>query len=373
MQSYVKKYNDLLNTPLKRHNIAVFGMLNSDIEYNISKKEITYLNITPVLNKIIRKIIKNHDFGEYDVKEEEINNIIKKLERLKIKNNKIPGGNAANIALALKKLNLDITLIVRHFPKYLSKTFEGIKVIYNDNKELNHLIFQLGKDRFILSSDFGDKDPQLIIKEIKNNDMTVYSGAHLDARSILQQKIFFNRLKKLKSLSKILYFEFGDIYTTKFSRKNCIESVKVSDIIGINDKEIEGITEKSDFIESSLLFYKKYLKSEKILLVHSYYGNLVVVDREIKNIEKAQIFGALVAAARVRFREFLTLKQIKDRFKKFKFNKIPIQFKSNNKIKKNNLTLSWVPSPKIPVKRSVGAGDAFTAGFAKGFLEFCVE
>ena len=367
MDKHVKLYKKALDTPLKPHKIAVYGIANYDDVFNISKEKLGKIQINTIFDDIASRVLKNKSYTEYNRDIDDINEAIMKLKNISLKEKVILGGNASNISLALSALGNKAHLEVKRATSDMVKQLksEGIASVKSSiDKAAHHLIVQVKEDgdRFIISPDYGIYEPELVDFVDNTCDFAVYSGAHLDAKSEPVQAELLKRVKNISRTSK-LYIELGS--GSRMAKDNCRKVSKYADIVGMNEIELETMTGKKDIVEAAAVFHKKYMKSDSILVIHTMKGSLALSSKPIEGLPLAQALGHLSGSSRYIHGKYMSIGDMKKKFK----NIILHQKEIPNKTKYH---ISWVAGILHKGEGlAVGSGDGYVAGFITGYLNFC--
>ncbi len=367
MNEYAELYKKVLDTPLKPHKIAVYGIANYDDVFSISKGKLSKIKINAIFDDIALRVLKNSSYTEYNRDIERINEAIVKLRNIPLKEKVILGGNACNISLALSalgnKTHLDIKRATSDMVMQLKSA--GITSVKSSiDKAAHHLIVQVKEDgdRFIISPDYGMEDPELVDFVDDSCDFAVYSGAHLDAKSEPIQKELLKRVKNISRKSR-LYVELGS--GSRMAKDNCRKVSKYADIVGMNEIELETMTGKKDIVDAACVFHKKFMKSNSILVIHTMKGSLAVSVKPVEGLPLAQALGHLSGSSRYIHGKYLSRDEMKKQFTDIVLHKKEL----SNDVKYH---VSWVAGILHEGDGlAVGSGDGYVAGFVTGYLNFC--
>lgn len=366
MNNYLNLYKEVLSTTLKPKRIAVYGIANYDDIFSISKKQLINLKINPVFDDIASRTLKNNSYSEYNRDIHHINEAIERLKKVPLKEKVILGGNATNISLALTAFRNHVHLNVKRATSDMLTTLKsaGIESVNSSIDEAaHHLIVQIKEDcdRFIISPDYGMKEPELIDFTDIACDFAVYSGAHLDAKSPKVQKELLKRVKNISKASG-LYIELGS--GSRMAEDNCKNVSRYADILGMNEAELETMTGKKDLVAGASQYHENYMKPDSILLVHTMKGSLALSKKQIKGLPKAQVMGHLSGTSRYMYGRYISFSEMKESFK-------DIQLHKNKTLTSSEYHTSWVSGIKHSGPgMAVGSGDGYVAGFITGLLNF---
>ncbi len=366
-KNYHTLYKKVLDSRIKTHTIAVYGITNYDDVFTISKETLEKIKINKIFDDIASRILKNKSYTEYNRDIDLINEAIVKLKAVPLKEKVILGGNAGNISIALSALGNKAHLNIKRATSDMVKQLNslGIASVKSSSSEsAHHLIVQVREDsdRFIISPDYGINEPELVDFVDKACDFSIYSGAHLDAKSESVQTELLKRVKNISRNSK-LYIELGS--GSRMARDNCLKVSRYADIVGMNEVELKTMTGISDIPGGASEFYKKHMKDNSILIVHTMTGSLAVSKKPVKDISLAQVLGHLSGTSRFMSGKYTGIREMKNMFGKIELHNTLTPAKSE-------LNMSWVPGIKHSEEGlAVGSGDGYVAGFVTGFLNFC--
>ena len=367
MDKHTKLYKKALDTPLKPHRIAVYGIANYDDVFNISKEKLSRIKINAIFDDIASRVLKNRSYTEYNRDIDHINEAIIKLKNIPLKEKVILGGNASNISLALSALGNRTHLEVKRATSEMVKQLKsaGITSVKSSiDKAAHHLIVQVKEDgdRFIISPDYGIKEPELVDFVDDTCDFAVYSGAHLDAKSEPVQAELLKRVKNI-SRTSTLYIELGS--GSRMAKDNCLKVSKYADIVGMNEIELETMTDKKDIVEAASIFHQKYMKRDSILVIHTMKGSLALSKKPVDGLPSAQALGHLSGSSRYIHGKYMSIDDMKKKFTDITLHKKEL---TNG----TKLHISWVAGILHEGEGlAVGSGDGYVAGFITGYLNFC--
>jgi len=365
-KDFIPLYRKVLGSTLKERSVAVYGISNYDDVFRVSEKKLSSLKINQVFDDIAERVIKNRSYREYNRDIEHINDAIVKLKKTRLKEKVILGGNATNISLGLAALGNDVHLNVKRTTPQMIKQMKskGIKSIKSSIDEAaHHLIVQVKEhaDRFIISPDYGLKEPELVDFTESGTDFAVYSGAHLDAKNESVQSELLRRVKNISQKSK-LYFEMGS--GSRMAEDNCIKVSSYADIVGMNEVELETLAKGNNLEEKAMEYQKTYMKKDAVLIVHTVKGSLAVSRKPVENIQRAQALGHFSGTSRYIYGRYINFGEMRKRFEKLVLYDRKIQNTGDN--------VSWVPGIRYDGEGlAVGSGDGYVAGFVTGYLNFC--
>lgn len=367
MDAHTLLYKKALGSRLKSRRIAVYGMANYDVVFDVSRERLSSVKINRVFDDVALRALKNKKYTEYNRDIDIINEAIVRLKGVPLLHKLILGGNACNISLGLSALGNRVDLNVRKATPDIVKKLKagGVKAVKSSFSEAtHHLIVQVKEDgdRFIISPDYGIKEPELVDFVDEKCDFAVYSGAHLDAKSGSVQAELLRRVKRISRKSK-LYVELGS--GSRMAKDNCRKVSKYADIVGMNEVEVETMSGRDDIAGAACQYYRKYMKRSSVLVVHTMKGSLAVSGHAIEGVSLAQALGHLSGSSRYIFGKYMGIGEMRR-----KFGKIVLH---NKKVSgETGLNMSWVPGIKYSGEGlAVGSGDGYVAGFVTGFLNFC--